>query len=465
MDVRALTCTLPALALGLVGCAPTLEYAQPEPLASVTWSAPGTGVATGVNARLPELLGSPELGRLTALALARNSDIRIADARVAQSSALLRQARQATLPEASVSVGGRSQRQLDAGFTGFEEVFASLDLSLELDLFGRLGAAKQSATARFQAAQLSREAVSLAVEAEVAAAFVQGAALQRQVEIIDQNIKRAEELERIIRIRFEEGAASRVDLGLQSVHLLNLRAERSRFVEAQDNTRSALALLVGEEAPLFHAPDTDIDQLAMPQLAPASPAQLLAARPDIRAAEAMIAAANGDVREARANFFPKIDLGISTSATQTIGGPLAKAVNIGSSLLLPIFGRGRLEGEFRYSSAVQVEAVESYRKAILGALSEVEDANSAMKHSGDRAALYRQIVDEARTTADVANLRYIEGEEDLQSLLDAQQFLADAEEAQALALQAQIAARIALYRAMGGLQGPVLAYGKLSDLE
>lgn len=441
------------------GCAPALELAEPARVTSNAWSEDiATGIRGEARSDLASLLASEELASLAARAERHNSNLAIADAQVAQARALLRGARLAVLPEISLSAGATRTRQAENFNFGFDDVFASTDLTWDMDLFGRLRASRQAALARTQASALSRQALGIEVEAAVARAYVQAIALQRRIVIADQNIERAVALERIIRIRYREGAASRVDLGLQSVSRLNFETDRSRLLEARDNTRTALAILVGEEAPRFTVPSGELEALAVSPMVPAPPAELLAARPDIRAAEALIAAAEGDVREARASFFPQIDVSLSGILSGSAGGPLDQIVTLGSSLLAPIFARGRLRSEFDFASAVQVETVERYRLAILNALSEVEDANSAIRFSAERAVLFEQIAEEAKETARLANLRYLEGEEDLQSLLDAQEFLADAEEAQVIARQAEVFARIALYRAMGGYRQPVLAY-------
>ena len=139
--------------------------------------------------------------------------------------------------------------------------------------------------------------------------------------------------------------------------------------------------------------------------------------------------------------------GLLETATST---PLGKSLNIGSSLLMPIFSRGRLQSALQFASAVQVEVVERYRQKILAALAEVEDARSAGQRSAERAKLLDAIVEEARLTARLANVRYIEGEEDLLSVLDAQTSLSDAEDAQVIGWQERLTAQIALYRSMGG---------------
>jgi outer membrane protein TolC len=174
-------------------------------------------------------------------------------------------------------------------------------------------------------------------------------------------------------------------------------------------------------------------------------------RPDIRAAEARIEAAGGDVRQARAAFFPRIRLSASAlGQAATLAGPLSSTFSIGAGLLAPIFDRGRLRAGLEVSAARQVESVELYRQVLLTSLAEVEDALSAVERSRAREALLIEVVEEARLTARLARLQYIGGEADLQRVLDAEQRLTEAEDGRAVALQERLEAAIDLFKAMGG---------------
>lgn len=441
---------LTLLTLVASGCAPTVRLEGPRPVTSTSWSGQSDS-STLATARFSSLLNAPELEVLTRQALVNNSDIRIASARVAQSQALLRVAREATLPEIALAAGANRRFENKASNPlEFKQAFARLDVDLDLDLFGRLSAAKQAALSRTRAAELERAAVALAVEVDVASAYVQRTALARRIAILDTNIERAVELDRVIRVRTAEGDATRVDQGLQSIRLLNLRERGSRLRQALDQTRTALAILTGSEAPQFTVAADSVDALAIPQIGLPPPLELLAARPDLRASEALIEAAKGDVAQAKAAFFPQIGISLRGLLETATSMPLGKSLNIGSSLLAPIFSRGRLQSELQFASAIQVEAVERYRQTILTALAEVENARSAGQRSAERAGLLDAIVEEARLTARLANVRYIEGEEDLLSVLDAQTSLSDAEDAQVVGWQERIFAQIALYRSMGG---------------
>ena len=450
------TASLCLLALA-AGCAPKAQLAVAPQVLSTEWqsgkaTAPGRLVSvTGQG--LGEAFKSAELEALTIRALAANADIAIARTRIEQARAQLQIARAAMLPVVSASAGLSANRTDNIGGSVFDfsDAFAGLDVSFDTDLFGGRRAERRAARDRLAAAAFDRDATALVVEAEVARAYVQHAALADRLAFLDQNISGARELERIIQVRLREGVATKVDTGLQAIEVRQLQAERLRLIEAQAQTRNALAVLVGEEAPRFQLPLSRLGNLAVPAFAPLQPGELLVRRPDIRAAEARISAASGDVASARAAFLPNLRLTASAlGQAATLTGPFGAAVSAGAALLAPIFEGGRLRGQLFNASAAQAETVELYRRALLVALGEAEDALSAVEQSGARQSLLDRVVEEARTTLRLRRLQYIEGEADLRDVLDAQRLLVQAEDARAISTQERLNAAVDLYRAMGG---------------
>ena len=176
--------------------------------------------------------------------------------------AFLRIARGSALPlvtgggSASFSRGNRSSA------FDFSGSILNLDVMLSPDFFGRDSAKRRAASARANATYEDMQAAALFVSVEIARAYVQRATLARRLSLIDTSIERATELDRIVRVRNHEGAASRVEVGLQSIRLKQLQTERSRIAEALDQTRTALAYLVGEEAPRFDSAPADVALIA-----------------------------------------------------------------------------------------------------------------------------------------------------------------------------------------------------------
>jgi NodT family efflux transporter outer membrane factor (OMF) lipoprotein len=441
------------LTLLAAGCAPTPRLAVAPEIYSADWRPrPAQAAVDAAPARsLGAAFGSSALEAVTARAMAANPDLSIAAARIEQARAQLRIAKADSMPAAFASAGLSSARSnANVGASDFKEGSAGLDISYEVDLFGRVKAAKKAARARFDAVQFDRDAVALAVQADVARSFVQLAALARRLELLDRSIDRARELLRIIEVRQRLGEATKVDTGLQAIQLRQLEVQRERLAEARARTLNALSLLAGEEAPSFSAPVDDLAALSVPVVPAVLPAELLVRRPDILAAEARIRGARGDVAQARAAFLPRLRLSLGGFAASGFGGPIETVISAGASLLAPIFDGGRLRGNFDFASAAQVESVELYRKTLLTALRESEDALSGVDRSRAREALLAEIVRQATETARLARLQYVGGDADLRWVLDAESRLAEAEDAHALALQERLEAAIDLYRAFGG---------------
>ncbi|HEX8528052.1 efflux transporter outer membrane subunit [Allosphingosinicella sp.] len=443
------------MVLALGGCVPSAELAVAPQVLSAEWQQqPETSnIAAPTSDSLGAALGAPELQGLLARAAAGNADVAASAARVSRARAQLGIARAAMLPVVTASAGISETRTDNRGgpVFNFSEGFAGLDVAYEIDLLGGAKAGRNSARARLVAAAFDLDALALVVETEVARAFVQHAALSDRIVLLDRNLAQARELERIIGARLRAGAATRVDLGLQTIQVRQLEAERLRLDEAMIRTRNAMAVLVGEEAPRFALPQSTLADLAVPDIALVQPGELLVRRPDIRAAEARIAAAEGDVRQARAAFLPRLRLSASAlGQAATLAGPLGATFAIGADLLAPIFNRGRLRGNLGAAAATQAESVALYRGALLTALGEAENALTAVEQARAREGLLTEIVAEARTTAHLARRQYLEGDADLQRVLDAEQLLVRAEDARAVARQERIEAAIDLYKALGG---------------
>ena len=437
------------------GCAPQIELASPATVQSAAWRGQSAPVLAPMPASAPLAAGlrSPQAQALVARALAANADLAVAAARVEQARAQLRIARSAALPVIGASAGVSQTRTDDSGNSlfDFSNGVAGLDVSWEIDLFGRLAAGRRAERARYAAAAFDRDAVALAVEAETVRAFVQHATLGARIGLIERSIASARELERIVEVRRRHGVATRVDSGIAAIEARQLEVERSRLVQARARTANALAVLVGSEAPTFAPPEAALDTLAVPAIAAVQPPELIVRRPDIRAAEARIAAAAGDVARARAAFLPQLTLSAGAiGQAASFGGPLGATLSVGAGLLAPIFDRARLNGQLAVAGAVQRESVESYRGALLGALREAQDALTAAVEAQSRHALLDAIVEEARLTARLARVQFVEGEADLQTVLDAEQRLVAVEDALAVARQERLEAAIDAYRAMGG---------------
>ena len=447
---------LVASLMALHGCTGTPQLAVAPQVSSPRWSSTATtgtsitatptpGEATS-GADFGKLLGSPELTALITRAQSSSPSLLAAAARIGQARALVRLARGASLP--TLSIGTNISANSLAGGRGldFASNFATIDAALSINLAGAGAAGKRSAVKRAMASEFDRDALVLAMSAEIARTFVARSGLQGRIGLIDQSIAKAAQLQRIIELRQREGVAAMVDVGLQTIRVQQLRAERERLELSLEQTRVALALMVGVEAPEFDATPADIQALSIPDIAPPPPSTIIAIRPDVRAAEARVAAAGGDVEQARAAFFPQLDLSLGRNAQSFLGSGLLSGLSIGASLMAPIFSRNRLSGNLDFSAAQQRESVQVYRQVLLTALTDIEGGLSTADHARKRSTILASMTSEARRTAALARIQYLEGDADLRHLLDAQDLLINAQDAELVSRQERLEAAIALYR-------------------
>lgn len=324
------------------------------------------------------------------------------------------------LPTIDGSIGAQGSetsafsRAKDSDTSGF----GGLSIGWEADLFGQTKADRRADVARLRAAGLDAQSVRLLITTSVAQGWFDFCALGARVRIVDRAIENAAELERIIRIRFEEGVATRVDLGLQEIELRNLRADRSELLEAQNGARTALAVLTGEEAPQFAPASGSLDTFTVPAISPSQPTQLLTRRPDLRAGEARIAAAGGDIQAARRAFLPdlRFDVGLDGRGAG-IGDPWTMGLSALANLVGPIFSGGRLRGTLERVSGEQREA---------------------------------------RLTAELAREQYVGGIVDARTALEAERELLGAEDSFVIAQLETLGAVVDVHRAFGGnLEAPM----------
>jgi NodT family efflux transporter outer membrane factor (OMF) lipoprotein len=397
--------------------------------------------------------GSPDLDRLIAAALANNPGLDAARARVDRARAELRVTRSSRLPTVNATLSGETGRNAAQGapvYT-YNGVSAGLDISYDLDLFGANAASRRAGRARLVGVGFDADAAALVLQAEVAKAYVQLAALNDRIALADQKLAGGRDLQRIIAIRVREGAADEGEAARQTVEVERIVAFRTTLAEQQRHILTALALLVGAEAPRFAPPPARLAGLSRPGVDPEQPAMVVVRRPDIRAAEARISAARGDVDAARRAFLPSLKLTTSGFGTAvSLLGPIGLTTNAGASLLAPIFQGGRLRGQLEAASASQRESVALYRQTLLSALGEVTDALSSTELTAEREASAKRALMAAQRDTRLNELRYREGDIELKALIDARWNQYEAEDLWLTAAQDRLIAAIDMFRATGG---------------
>lgn len=445
-----------AVAIALGGCATASPIVQPNVSAPAQWNEAAAQPSTPLSTEWWSAFDSAELKALVDAALAGGPDLAIATERVRQAEAQVRIAGATLFPVLNLGAGtsrrvtdreGQPSQRSDASNIAFSA-------SYEVDLFGRNAAGVRAADASYRASGFDRDAARLTLIAGVATSYFEVLSLRGRLAIARENLAIAERVLSLVEVRARNGAASQLDVERQHAQVLSQRAALLPLEQLEKQTLAALAVLIGRVPEGFGVKAASLADLRIPEVNPGLPAELLVRRPDLAAAEAQVAAANGNVAAARAALLPSIELtgsaGLTSAALLTfLSGPQS-AVSLALSLFQPIFDGGRLRGQVAVSESRERELAEAYRKAILSAFSDVEQALVAVSRSAQREAIQVEAQQRARNALRLAEIRYREGADDLLTVLEAQRTLFQAEDQLASIRFDRLSATVALYKALGG---------------
>lgn len=459
----ALTSCTAALALG--ACTTGPDYAAPAPPPSAVGSfLQGSAAVAAVDpgsGRWWKLYGDPVLDRLVADALASNTDVRVAIARLSRARATLREAGSDRLPTTDLSAGVNRQRssaiQTLPGFDRENTVVnGGVSVAYEVDLFGRVRRNVEAAQGDVGAARADLEAVRVAVAADTTRAYVDAASsasrmavAERVVALLDRSLKVASGRER-----------AGLTTPLDTARIGALREQRRSDVPVLAAERQAalmrLAILTGR-TPRDLPPEAGAISVP-PSLRQPIPvgdgAALLARRPDVRAAERRLAAATARIGVTTAELYPRISLGASIGTTgngfgDLLGaGPLRWLVGPLISWAFP--NQARTRARIAAASSDAEAALATFDGTVLQALSETETALSTYARTLDQRTALAASRQQAERAVRIVRAQQREGQVDSLSLLDAERTFADAD-AQLADADARIAdAQVDLFRALGG---------------
>lgn len=447
-----------AAVLGLLaaGCSLVPDYVRPEAPTPQAWFEPSDGEAAEAPEEWWRTFDSPELNALLAETELRNYDLKAAAARIAQAIAQARATRAALLPSVDgqataardyASNDGGSTRSIDGSFRG------QLTASWELDLFGGSRASTLAAVEQLAATREDREALALALYAEVTSTYFQYLSLGDRLATARKTIAIARRILELIELRSRLGAISGLQVAQQRASVAQLEASLPALEQQRAQTYHALAALVGAPSGAVALQEESLATLSPPQIGAGLPSELLERRPDIRRAEAQLRAANADIGAARAAFFPRLSLTVDGGfGSDALGRFLDQTsfAGIGLSVLQPIFSAGRLDAQLEATRARYTELAELYRGAVISAFRDVEDALAAQHFLRETEAAQEEAVLQARAAYDLAETQFRGGAVDFLSVLDAQRTLFQAEDALLRTRFDRLNAAVALYRALGG---------------
>ncbi len=404
---------------------------------------------------------SRELTGLMEEAQTVNLDIAAATARFKQADAQARIAGAALLPALSGAgqetysrTSGSSASGLTIGGREVVNFSASLSASYELDFWGKNRNAAQAAEETAAATRFDRDVVALTTLTTVANAYFQVLAAQDRIRTAQRNIASAERILNAIKERLRAGTGNDLDVAQQESVLANQRALVPPLRQTLDQNINALATLVSRPPEAVRVAGGSLNNIAAPRVTPGLPSELLTQRPDIRRQEAQLAAATANVGSARAQFFPSIQLtgqgGYQSSALASLFQPQAAFFNMVGSLTQPIFDGGRILGNFELTRARQDELLQTYRKTVVQAFADVDNALMSIRQTTERLRLQRQVVAASRRAFQLSEQQLRAGTADIVTVLNTQLTLFQAEDSLLQAQLARLLAIVSLYQALGG---------------
>ena len=460
-----------ALVLMLSGCAVGPNYRRPaEETSAAQYKAEALGswkegrpLDTVPKGNWWEVFGDPALNELERRAAHANQGLKASMARVEQARAEARVARSELLPNLNFDPSYIRQRfspnQLPSFGSPTVNTFSTpLDLSYEIDLWGRVRRGFEAARDDAQATLAAFHNVLLTLQADVAQNYFALRALDAEIATVTGTVDLRKEQVRLVRSRFEGGIGSDLDVARAETELAATEAEAAALAQRRTELENALAILVGENPSTFQLATLQGDAASRnhqaPEVPAGLPADLLERRPDVSEAERQLAAANARIGVAKAAFFPVVRLtgsgGYLSGDAESLFNWESRAWSIGPSVSLPIFAGGRNRANYRRSQFIYDEAVAKYRQQILVAFGEVENSLAGIRHLAAQSAAQQRAVANARRATALATDRYRSGIVSFLEVVDATREALQAERADArLAGQRQIAA-VQLIKALGG---------------
>lgn len=413
--------------------------------------------------------GDPQMSRLVDRALAQNLDLAQASARVTQARAGLGAAGAALLPSGNVS--GQASRAYQSVETPLGQILnsrpgfdrhgnayeADLGASWELDVFGGLRREREAALADYESSAAGATAARLAIAAQVADTYLVIRGLQARLDVARRQVQTEQELVRIVGLLHSKGLAAELQVRQAEGALAQVRASVPAMEAGLDVAMNAMDVLLGTPPGTHRAELTEAYAIPAPPPLSAigSPSDLLRRRPDLIVAERRLAASNARIGAAVAEYFPKLSVsGLIGSATSISSGNLftggaTQAAGV-VGLRWRLFDFGRINAQIEQAKGQEAEMLAAYRLAVLRATEDVEDALSALVKREEQLTVLTQGVDALASARSSSLAAYQRGVVSLMEVLQADERLLSASDAQAQARTESARAAVATFRALGG---------------
>jgi multidrug efflux system outer membrane protein len=408
------------------GCAVGPDYHRPDPVATpLVWKNSqwkvGEPQDAAIKLKFWEVFDDPVLNGLEQDATTNSPDVVAAFQRVEEARAAARITRADLFPQASFDPSGNRTRyspgrSVQPGSTALpytgNEFLAPLDLSYEVDLWGRVRRSFRAAREQAQASAAAYQNILLSLQADVAQTYFMIRSTDLYERVLAQTVQLREKNLNLVESLHHGGADSAVDVAQAKTELASAQADLAGLKLQRAQLENALAALCGHNASGFTLAETT--RYYEPPAVPVGlPAGLLERRPDVAEAERTMAAASEGIGIAKAAFFPSIQLtgsaGTESVQLQDVFNWESRAWSLGPNITLPLFEGGRNRAGVARAKAAYEESVAQYRSQILVAFHEVEDGLVGLRLLKEQFDDQFVAVDAAKQAADLSRLRYKEG--------------------------------------------------------
>jgi outer membrane protein, multidrug efflux system len=458
----ARNCAFAAL-MTLSACMIGPEYRKPETAAPAEWkTTPEAGAQAAVAQRWWEVYNDPILNSLEERAEPASPQIAAAIARVTQARAIARITDADLYPNVSVDPtidrtrqSGNRPVQPGSPATPYaaNRFRVPLDVSYEVDAWGKLRRASESATAQAQAVASAYGTVRITLHADVAQTYFAIRSLDSEYEILRRTIDYQKQGTEIIRARFRGGASSELDVVRADAEVATNEAGLADVERRRAELENALAVLVGKAPADFSVPPLPLN-IRPPSIPVGLPSELLQRRPDVAQAERLLAARNAEIGVAQAAYFPSIRLTAGFGFESTDLSDLVKTDSaiwtLAAGLSQPIFDGGRIKGNVDRARAAYEENLAVYRQQVLVAFQEVETALSGLRLLAQQADAQSRAVTNSERASEIAASRYRAGLVFFLDVLDAERTTLSNRRAATQIQGAQLITSVGLIKALGG---------------
>jgi multidrug efflux system outer membrane protein len=420
--------------------------------AGATLPAPDTGWR--------DFLADPRLQRIIELALENNRDLRVAVLNVAQVQAQYRIQRAALLPQVSAYADASHSRTpgglTQSGSSLIDQSHAvGISAAWEIDFFGRLKSLSDVALEQYFATAYARQAAEILLVSQVADQYLTMLALDEQLVVTRQTLDTAQASYKIVKLQFDTGTGTELTLRQSETVVELANANYSALVRARAQAENGLVLLIGQPLPADMPPASPMGgQKILADIPAGLPSDLLARRPDILHAEALLRSENANIGAARAAFFPRITL---TGSLGTASSALSGLFTAGSAawaflpaLAIPIFDAGVNQANLDAAMIRKDIGIAQYEKAIQAAFREVADGLAARGTYDEQLASLERYTEAQRRQLELAEFRYRNGVDAYLNVLIAQTAYYNAQLTLVSTRLQRLTNLVDLYRSLGG---------------